>query len=175
MSRWAGRALVAVVVLLGALNVAYTARHWNAISRVTTPRGSEAPDFTLPTLDGGRVHLADERGHPVVLVFWASWCGPCQAELPGVERVAQALASPPHTARIIAISIDEVRDDAVAAARRFGLTMPVAHDDGSAANAYHVMTIPQTVLIDRDGKVARVLRGGQSESDLMRAVERLER
>lgn len=175
MSRWVGRALLAALLVLGALNVVYVAHHWTALSQVTTPRGSLAPDVTLPTLAGGRLHLAEERGHPVVLVFWASWCGPCQAELPGVERVAEALTKPPHTTRLFAISTDAERADAERAVKRLGLTMPVALDDGSASSAYKVMTIPHTVLIGADGKIRGVLRGGQSEAALTSAIESLER
>ncbi len=175
MSRWAGRALLAALALLLALNVAKIVRDWSTLSRVSTPRGSAAPDLTLPTLSGDAFHLAAERGHPVVLAFWASWCPPCMAELPGVERVARALAEPPHTARLVAVNTEGDRAAAGAAAARLGLTMPVALDDGSASSQYMVSTIPQTVIIDAAGKVAEVLHGSASEAELMRAVERVER
>lgn len=174
-SRAAGLALLGALALLGGLRAVYVARNWTAVSRVTVPRGAAAPDVTLPTLAGDRFHLGDERGHPVALVFWASWCPPCRAELPGVVRVAAALARAPHTARIIAVNTEQNRAEAAKAARELGLTMPVALDDGSASAAYHVMTIPQTVLIDADGKVHAVLRGAESEADLMRAITALER
>ena len=51
--------------------------------------GRLAPDFTLPTLDGGEFRLIDQRGTPVVLNFWATWCGPCQRELPAIQRAAE--------------------------------------------------------------------------------------
>jgi thiol-disulfide isomerase/thioredoxin len=173
MSAWAGRALVAALLLLGGLNVVFVARNWTSLSHVTTPRGSSAPELTAPLVDGGRFRLADERGHPVVLVFWASWCGPCIAELPGVERVQQRLGQ--HPTRLFAVNTEGDRERASAAAKRLGLTMPIVLDDGSASSAYQVATIPHTVVIDGAGKVAAVLRGMTTEDELWREIERTER
>jgi thiol-disulfide isomerase/thioredoxin len=171
LSRWAGRALVAALALLFALRV------WQlrgqGIMKVTVPRGELAPALSLPKLGGGTFNLADERGHPVVLVFWASWCGPCMHELPSVERVQEALHAP-HTTRIIAVNTEGNAEAAAGVRQRLGLTMPIALDDGSASQAYKVMTIPQTVIIDAAGKVAAVMRGGVGEDELMRAVARVE-
>jgi thiol-disulfide isomerase/thioredoxin len=167
MNRIAGWALLAGLAALFTLRVVQIAR--GPAARVSTPRGSAAPDFEAPLLDGGRFHLAAERGHPVVLAFWASWCGPCMAELPGVERVGQALKKG-HTTRLIAVNTEGDRNAAEGAARRLGLTMPVALDDGSAGTAYQVRTIPHTVIIDGEGKVAAVLRGVSTEDELMRAI-----
>jgi len=54
--------------------------------------GHLAPDFLLPTLDGGQFRLSDQRGRAVVLNFWATWCGPCQRELPALQRAAEQFA-----------------------------------------------------------------------------------
>lgn len=172
MSRWVGRALLGALALLAALNVVFVARNWTTLSRVTTPRGSEAPALSAPLLGGGRFRLADERGHPVVLVFWASWCGPCMAELPGVERVRQQLAR--HPTHLFAVNTEGDRDKADQARRQLGLTMPIVLDDGSASSAYQVATIPHTVVIDGAGKVAAVLRGMTAEDELWRAITRVE-
>jgi thiol-disulfide isomerase/thioredoxin len=174
VSRWAGRALLAGLALLAALNLVQVVRNWSVVSNVTTPRGSTAPALVLPQLGGGTFRLADERGHPVVLSFWASWCGPCRAELPGVVRVAEALRRPPHTTRLVAVNTEGNPEAAAQAARELGLTMPVLLDDGSASQAYQVNMIPHTVLVDADGRVAQVIRGAASEAELMRAIERLE-
>lgn len=172
MSRWAGRALVAALATLLALNALYVARNWSQLSRAPTPRGSTAPELAAVLLDGGRFRLADERGHPVVLVFWASWCGPCLAELPGVERVQRALAG--HATRLYAVNTEGERERARATVERLGLTMPVLLDDGSASSAYEVTTIPHTVVVDAAGKVAAVLRGAASEAELWREIDRVE-
>jgi thiol-disulfide isomerase/thioredoxin len=172
MSRWAGRALIAGLVALCALNVVYIVRQWHSVAQVSTPRGSEAPDFAAPLLAGGRFHLADERGHPVVLVFWASWCAPCKAELPGVDALARRRAGRPT--RIVAVNVEGDRDRAARGAAELHLTLPIAVEDGAASQAYKVETIPHTVLIDAHGKVAGVERGPLSEDELARAIDRLE-
>ena len=81
--KWAGRAILAALALLFALRIVQL--KGKGLLHVATPRGSQAPSVTGPLLDGSRFRLADERGHAVALVFWAPWCGPCRAELPGVE------------------------------------------------------------------------------------------
>lgn len=174
MTAWAGRLLVAGLAVLFALQLVNVKRNWAAIGRVSMPRGSEAPDVTLPLLDGGELHLAAERGHPVVLVFWASWCGPCMAELPGVERVARELARPPHRARLFAVNTEGDRDGALEGKMRVGLTLPIALDDGRASQLYRVTTIPHTVILDDKGRIAMVLRGIQREDELMRAIAAVE-
>jgi thiol-disulfide isomerase/thioredoxin len=174
MTAWAGRALVAALAVLFALQLVNVKRNWAAITRVSTPRGSQAPDVTLPLLDGGTLHVAAERGHPLVLAFWASWCGPCMSELPGVERVAKVLRNAPHRARLYAVNTEGNRDGALEGKLRLGLTMPIALDDNSASQAYEVTTIPHTVILDADGHIAAVLRGVQSEDELMRAIVAVE-
>jgi peroxiredoxin len=94
-------------------------------------------------------------------------------ELPSVQRVHQTLHAP-HTARIVAINTEGNPEAAAGAVQRLGLTMPVALDDGSASQAYKVMTIPQTVIVDGAGKVVDVFRGGVAEDELARAIDRVE-
>jgi thiol-disulfide isomerase/thioredoxin len=155
-----------------ALQVVAIRRDWSDFSRVTTPRGTEAPDLTLPLLDGGTLHVAGERGHPLVLVFWASWCGPCMHELPGVERVQKRLGG--HRARIVAVNTEGNRDAALEVRDKLGLTMPIAIDDGSGSSLYRVSTIPHTVILDEGGRVAAVM-GIASEDQLMSAIEDVEK
>jgi thiol-disulfide isomerase/thioredoxin len=172
VSRWVGRAILLALFVIFALRV--WSLRGQGLLHPATPRGSLAPDVAGPLLVGDRFRLSAERGHPVALVFWAPWCGPCRAELPGVERVAQALKTSPHTARVIAVDTEGDRDNALEAAAKLGLTLPIMLDDGRASSAYQVTMIPQTVIIDRDGRIAQLLRGGTSEDALMRAIEKVE-
>ena len=170
--KWAGRALLVALALLFALRV------WQlkgkGLLHVATPRGSLAPAVEGPLLAGDRFRLADQLGHPVVLVFFAPWCGPCRQELPGVERVYKQLGASPHTARIIAVDTEGERDTALELQAKLGLTMPILLDDGRASAAYQITMIPQTVIIDRQGKVASLIRGEASEPELLQAIERVE-
>jgi cytochrome c biogenesis protein CcmG/thiol:disulfide interchange protein DsbE len=115
--------------------------------------GSAAPPFRLPSLGGGEVDLASQRGKVVVLNFWATWCPPCVAEMPSLERLHRALG--PEGLSVVTVSTDE--DDAEL--RRFvaerALSLPVLKDPGGrvAASEYHTTGYPETFVLDREGRL----------------------
>ena len=118
-----------------------------------TAIGRLAPDFALADLDGNPVRLADLRGRPVILNFWASWCGPCVEEFPVLREAAAD-----HAADELAI-IGIVFRDRSEAARDFmarnAATWPAAMDPGDrVASAYGVLGPPETYFIARDGTIA---------------------
>jgi cytochrome c biogenesis protein CcmG, thiol:disulfide interchange protein DsbE len=121
--------------------------------------GSEAPGFRLPSLAGGEVALASQRGKVVVLNFWATWCPPCVAEMPSLERLHRALSS--EGLCVVTVSTDE--DEA--ALRRFvaerSLTLPVLKDPGGrlAAGEYRTTGYPETFVLDRNGRVLQHVVG----------------
>jgi cytochrome c biogenesis protein CcmG/thiol:disulfide interchange protein DsbE len=121
--------------------------------------GSEAPGFRLPSLAGGEVDLASQRGKVVVLNFWATWCPPCVAEMPSLERLHRALS--PEGLSVVTVSTDE--DEA--ALRRFvaerSLTLPVLKDPGGrlAAGQYRTTGYPETFVLDRNGRVLQHVVG----------------
>lgn len=117
-----------------------------------TAIGSLAPDFTLASLDGEPVRLADLRGRPVIVNFWASWCGPCIEEFPLLRDAAAR-----HEADGLAV-VGIVYRDRSAAARDFMArhngTWPAAMDPGErVAAAYGVVGPPETYFIARDGTI----------------------
>jgi cytochrome c biogenesis protein CcmG, thiol:disulfide interchange protein DsbE len=117
-----------------------------------TTIGSVAPDFSLVDLDGNPVRLADLRGHPVIVNFWASWCGPCVEEFPLLRAVAEQ-----HTDDGLVI-VGIVYQDRVESARAFmtrnGGTWAAAMDpDDQVAEAYNIFAPPETYFIGRDGRI----------------------
>lgn len=121
--------------------------------------GAPAPEIVLDLLDGEKFSLADHRGEVVVLDFWATWCGPCLQAMPQIEHVADEFRD--EGVRLVAINLQEGPDQISATLKRHQLSMPVALDrDGAIAARYGVTAIPQTVIIDRDGTVARLFIGG---------------
>ncbi|MBI2238985.1 MAG: TlpA family protein disulfide reductase [Actinobacteria bacterium] len=112
-----------------------------------------APPFELPALDGpGSIALDDFAGRVIVLNFWASWCGPCRAEAPELERTWEAYRE--EGVQFLGIDYRDDRAAAQAFQREFGITYPSVYDPGGAlAFDYGLLGVPTTFVIDRDGLV----------------------
>jgi cytochrome c biogenesis protein CcmG/thiol:disulfide interchange protein DsbE len=117
-----------------------------------TTIGSVAPDFSLVDLDGNPVHLADLRGQPVIVNFWASWCGPCVDEFPLLKSVAEQ-----HTPDGLVV-LGIVYQDRSEAARAFmeqngGTWQALMDPDERVARAYNIFGPPETYFVGRDGRI----------------------
>jgi peroxiredoxin/outer membrane lipoprotein-sorting protein len=128
-----------------------------------------APDFELKTLDGERVRLQDLRGKPVLLSFFASWCGPCRRELPSVVKLHEEFKD--KGLQVLGVN-DEGKGTARHFAEKAGLTFAILDDSNEKAHRlYGVRAIPTAFLIDGDGKVVRHLRGGRDYEQLRSALK----
>lgn len=152
----------------------YLGREVKAIidARKTVAVGSVAPDFALQTLDGKTISLKDLRGKFVLVDFWASWCGPCMAEVPNVKKVYEKF----HVKgfEVVGVSLDEKKEAWTNAIAKHGLSwLHVSSLKGwkcPVAAQYSVTGIPATFLLDPEGKIiARNLRG----EELMEAVAKV--
>jgi peroxiredoxin/outer membrane lipoprotein-sorting protein len=113
--------------------------------------GKLAPDFALRDLDGNDVRLSALRGKPVLLDFWATWCKPCQNELPLVEMLHRSLKE--NGLAVLTVD-DEPPEISGAFLKRFGYTIPALTDPHQeTAHRYHVYGLPTLILIDREGKI----------------------
>lgn len=110
--------------------------------------GEKAPDFELMTLDGKTVKLSDYRGKKVVLNFWATWCPPCKAEMPDIQKFYNETDD---NVEILAINIDP-QYDVKKFVREANVTFPVLLDSKDEVNnLYRILTIPTTYFIDGEG------------------------
>ncbi len=144
---------------------------WTESRRGRVPDGTLLPAATLRLLDGGTLNLADTRGSPLVLDFWASWCGPCRRGLPHMDALARALGP---AVRVVAVNADsEPTADQRRVQDELKLSLPLAVDGATLAAALHVESLPTTVVVDAAGRVAATFVGMAPESALRDAVERL--
>jgi cytochrome c biogenesis protein CcmG, thiol:disulfide interchange protein DsbE len=131
-----------------------------------------APDArqALPALSGaGRGSLASLRGKVVVLNFWASWCEPCQVEAPLLERAQSRLER--SGATVLGVTYLDASPDSQRFARQYHLTYPNLRDNsGSFAHAYGTDQLPESFIIDRQGRIVAISRGEIDQAFLKRAV-----
>ena len=121
--------------------------------------GQPAPDIKLANLNGGEFQLAEHRGDVIVLDFWATWCGPCLKTMPLVDEIVREF--PDQKVTLFAVNMEEQPAEIKSTLERHQLNVPVILDtDGVAASRYSVTSIPQTVVIDREGNIARLFIGG---------------
>jgi cytochrome c biogenesis protein CcmG/thiol:disulfide interchange protein DsbE len=134
--------------------------------------GDPAPAFVLADLDGNPVSLADLRGRPVIVNFWASWCGPCVEEVPLLNAAAAA-----HEGDGLAVVGIVFRDRSEAARdflARMGATWPAAMDPGEAvATRFGIISPPDSFFIDRGGVVVSRQIGQLSAADLDRGLAQI--
>jgi len=133
--------------------------------------GQRAPDFALAALDGGEVTLADHRGSVVLLNFWATWCPPCNLEMPDIEAAYQAH----HDRGLVVLGIN-YRESAQAVrpfVDQMGLSFPVLLDTrGQVGAEYRMLGLPMTLILDREGVIGvrhvGYLSAGQLDTYLAR-------
>jgi len=118
----------------------------------------EAPEFARKALSGQRIDLKDYRGRVVLLNFWATWCVPCQAELPKFEAWQKQYGT--ERLQVIGVSMDDGEAPVRRTVRRLHLDFPVVMGNARLGNAYgRVLGLPVTFLIDRDGRVVAKIKG----------------
>lgn len=150
----------------------------------TTDEGSEgeganattpAPDFSMTDAEGNTLKLSDFRGKPVLLNFWASWCGPCASEMPDIQASWEVNR---EDVEFVIVNMTGMSGETEETAKAFlsenGYTFPAYFDKGnSAASAFGVSSIPQTYLIDAEGNILGGYMGAMSASVLSEGISML--
>jgi cytochrome c biogenesis protein CcmG, thiol:disulfide interchange protein DsbE len=134
--------------------------------------GALAPDFTTETIDGTPVHLSQYRGKPVLLNFWATWCAPCQQEMPLLQRVSDIDRAPGLV--VLAVNYQETNPGTIRAfLRRVDAHFPAVYDPAGQIAAEYGVTVglPVSVFIDRSGKVSYIQLGQMTSAVLQQHLQ----
>jgi len=130
--------------------------------------GFLAPDFELVDAEGKTYRLSELRGRPVLINFWASWCGPCRQEMPAMERIFRQYQSQ----GFLILAINSTHQDSQANALAFGeqlqLSFPILFDDnGEVYQKYQVRALPTSFFVTADGIIQEMIVGGPMAEALL--------
>jgi cytochrome c biogenesis protein CcmG/thiol:disulfide interchange protein DsbE len=149
------------------------AERLGALDPLAPKVGQPAPDFALWSLDGQTIRLSDLRGRVVLINFWATWCGPCRAEMPEIETVYREFKDQGFVVLAVNeenVSLEEARKLARDFRDELDLTFPILLDgpEGQVFRQYRLYGLPSSFIVDRDG-VIRTVRFGPLSRDFLRA------
>lgn len=182
-TRWFWSAIIGLVLVLGGGWIIFSrtliagsgAADGGANRLAPAPiAGHPAPDFELASVQGGTIRLSDYKGQPVIVNFWATWCGPCRAEFPEFQK-----AWVDNADRLVIIGVNHTSADTADLVPgfldEFGVTFPIVFDtdDGATVESYRVLGLPTTVFIDSNGIINEVFTGPLNKAYLEAKISEL--
>jgi thiol-disulfide isomerase/thioredoxin len=131
-------------------------------------KGKQAPEFKLVDTMGKKVSLSEFKGHPVVVNFWATWCGPCKLEMPWLEELSNKYK--PQGLVVLGLSQDDTtmtREELAKAAKKVGVTYPILMPDNATAKTYALSDyLPETFYVDGSGKIVDHTLGAHPKEEI---------
>ncbi len=157
-------------VILFAVIFSLLALFWKPATNTNNGNQKKAPDFTIKTFEGETITLSKLKGKPVVINFWASWCGPCREEAPALEKVWRKYKN-----KIFFIGLDykDRKSDALAFIKEFDITYPNGPDEDNIANDYRLTGVPETFVINTDGYITEHILGATTVEKLSEAIDKV--
>ncbi|MFD2638417.1 TlpA family protein disulfide reductase [Piscibacillus salipiscarius] len=141
-------------------------------SKVGLDIGSKAPDFELENLQGETVKLSDYRGQKVMINFWATWCPPCRAEMPDMQKFYEE-----KEVVILAVDMFETEqnlDNVKNFKNDFNLTFPILIDEGDVSTEYQILPIPTSYFVDSKGIIRHKSMGAMNYEQMIQAYEKMD-
>ncbi|MDO9299770.1 MAG: redoxin domain-containing protein [Anaerolineales bacterium] len=163
--------LYLLVLIAGAAWIALSANTTTASTgKTSAPQaGFAAPDFTLKTPDGEEYTLSELKGSAVLVNLWATWCPPCRAEMPAIEKIYQEYKDQGFIVLAINMTYQDDPFAVVPFAKEFNLTFPILLEEtGDVAAAYQLRSLPSSYFINRAGVIQEVVIGGPMSEALLR-------
>ncbi|MCI0371530.1 MAG: TlpA family protein disulfide reductase [candidate division NC10 bacterium] len=137
--------------------------------------GALAPDFALKRLDGGGVRIAELKGRPVLINFWATWCAPCRTEMPALVSLWNSQRETGLEVLAVNLTDQERRRDVARFVSEFRIPFSILLDErGRVRERYGLVTLPTTVFVDPAGMVRAIHRGPLTEDALARGLEAID-
>lgn len=168
---WVAAATIAGACLAGLVVLPRLARSSHRVAS----NGQDAPGLNLPVAANGdagaRLDLKDMKGHPVLLDFWASWCGPCAMEAPVIQRISERYKDRGLAVVGVNVEQDDIPPIIQQYAKARGLTYPMVSCDVPTQRAFGVNKLPSLVLIDKEGRIASFMTGAVDETSLNSVIE----
>ncbi len=158
------------VLVASAVWIALSASATGSTQSASAPQvGFSAPDFTLKSIDGESVTLSELKGQAVLINLWATWCPPCRAEMPTIEKMYKEYKDQ----GLVVLAVDMTYQDDPSAvipfAQEYALTFPILLDDkAQVGEAYQLRSLPSTYFINRAGVITEVIIGGPMAEALLR-------
>ena len=163
------KVLILLVILIPTMALLYFSLTRDLRELPSTLGGKPASLFSLETLDGKKLSLNEARGHPLVLNFWSTWCGPCEAEYALIKQAYEALS--PQGVLFYSILYEDTPENAKAFIAKNGASVPVLLDPGlRTAIDYGVSGVPETFFIDAKGIIQYKHSGALTPQVLMENI-----
>jgi peroxiredoxin len=131
--------------------------------------GYLAPDFSLRTPDGSSIRLSDLRGYGVFINFWATWCGPCQNEMPDIQSIHESYSG--QGLIVLSVNQEDTASDVTDYANWMGMTFPIVLDSSAkVGETYLVWDIPYSYFVDKNGIIQSIYIGQMSRDEMEERV-----
>lgn len=158
-----------IIVLFSIVWIAYSSDTSEYVSESAPQEGFIAPNFTLTATSGESFTLSELQGQAVVINLWATWCPPCRAEMPALQKMFNEYKEQGLVILAINMTYQDTSLNIEPFIQEYGLTFPILLDEtGTVASLYQLQSLPSTYFINRTGVISEVVIGGPMSEALLR-------